>query len=466
MPHLTLIYPAIGRHAGARYVRSWQMEPLAMAVLAGLTPPEWTVAFHDDRVEELPLDQPTDLVGISIESFTARRGYEIADRFRARNVPVVLGGYHATFRPDEAAAHADAVCVGEAETVWPRILADAQRGALQPVYRSPAAPNLAAIRPRREIFRDKPYLRLTLIETGRGCPHRCGFCSISAFFGATHRRRPAEDVVAEIRATGAKTVFFVDDNLVGDASSARALFEAIQPLGIRWVSQAPITAARDPDLVARMARSGCIGLLIGFESLDPQNLAAMDKRLNNPTDYATGLARLRAAGISVYGTFMFGLPCDTPAVFDDAVRFAVRERFFLAAFNHAVPFPGTPFYADLERQGRLTHPAWWLDVNYRFGDVPFRPATLSAAEVAEGCHRARLSFFRVGSILGRTFELNANARTPRKAATCLTLNWLLRREVTQKRGIPLGDRRTAGPALRPERDVAPRGNPPSAATGS
>jgi radical SAM superfamily enzyme YgiQ (UPF0313 family) len=443
MPHLTLIYPAIGRQTAGRYVRSWQMEPLAMAVLAGLTPPDWRIGFHDDRVEEVAFDRPTDLVGISIETFTARRGYEIADRFRARGIPVVLGGYHATFRPEEAARHADAVCVGEAEPVWARILADARRGALHGVYRSTHAPDLAGIRPRRDIFRDKPYLRLALIETGRGCPHRCDFCSISAFFGATHRRRPVADVVAEIRSAGAKTVFFVDDNLVGEPAGARALFDAIAPLDIRWVSQAPITAAYDADLVDRMARSGCMGLLIGFESLDPRNLAAMGKGLNDPGRYAAGLARLRRAGISVYGTFVFGFPHDTRDSFREAVRFAMRERFYLAAFNHAVPFPGTPFYADLEREGRLPHPAWWLDESYRFGDVPFRPAGLSADEVAGGCHQARRLFFKAGSILGRTFEFRANARTPRKAVTCLALNWLLRREVNQKRGIPLGDRRVA-----------------------
>jgi radical SAM superfamily enzyme YgiQ (UPF0313 family) len=439
MPRLTLIYPCIGRFPGDRYVRSWQMQPLAMAVLAGLTPPEWEITFVDDRLETIDYDAPADLVGISIETFTARRGYQIAAEFRKRGVPVVLGGYHATFCPDEAAEHADAVCVGEAEGVWGQILADAAAGRLAPRYAGPRG-TLAGIRPDRRIFAGKPYFALALVETGRGCAFRCNFCSISAFHEATYRRRPVAEIVDELRALRERYVFFVDDNMIGDTRNARELFRALAPLGLQWVSQASLNVAFDDDLLREMVASGCIGLLIGFESLAGDNLAAMGKGVNQAARYGEALARLRAAGVVVYGTFVFGYPHDTPALVADTVRFARDERLFLAAFNHVVPFPGTPLYAQVAAEGRLRYPHWWLADAYRFGQVPFNPPGMTAEEVETHCHLARRAFYGAPSILGRGLDLRANGRTPRLALWFWTLNALLAREVSQKRGIPLGVR--------------------------
>jgi radical SAM superfamily enzyme YgiQ (UPF0313 family) len=256
MPRLTLVYPCIGRFPGDRYVRSWQMQPLAMAVLAGLTPPAWDITFFDDRLEAIDYDAPADLVGISIETFTARRGYQIAAEYRRRGVPVVLGGYHATFCPEEAAAHADTVCIGEAEGVWPRILADATAGKLETAYRGDGARPLAGIVPDRRLFAGKPYFALALVETGRGCRFACNFCSISAFHQGTYRRRPIAEIVAELRALREKFVFFVDDNMIGDPQNARELFRALAPLGIRWVGQASLDIARDDELLSQLVASG------------------------------------------------------------------------------------------------------------------------------------------------------------------------------------------------------------------
>lgn len=444
MPRLTLVYPCIGRFPGDRYVRSWQMQPLAMAVLAGLTPPEWELTFFDDRLEAIDFDRPADLVGISIETFTARRGYQVAAEYRRRGVPVVMGGYHATFCPDEVLAHADAVCIGEAEGQWAGILADAAAGRLQPRYHGDGARPLEGIRPDRRIFAGKPYFALALVEAGRGCPYRCRFCSISAFHHASYRRRPIADIVAELTRLRERAVFFVDDNMIGDTREAGDLFRALIPLGLRWIGQASINVARDDELLQLLTASGCIGLLIGFESLDGDNLAAMGKRVNRSDEYRQALARLRRAGIAVYGTFVFGYPHDTPALFADTVRFARREQFFLAAFNHAVAFPGTPLYREVETAGRLRYPRWWLDDAYRFGQVPFHPEGMSADAVEAHCFAARQAFFAGGSILQRSLNFHANCAGPRKAAAYISLNLLLGREVTQKRGIPLGVRE-AGP---------------------
>jgi len=246
------------------------------------------------------------------------------------------------------------------------------------------------------------------------------------------------EIVDELRQVREKYVFFVDDNIVGDPAGARELFAAIKPLGIQWMSQGSLHALRDETLVREMARSGCMGLLIGFESLNHQNLAAMGKRINKVDDYSAALDRLRRAGIFVYGTFVFGYPHDTEESFGESVGFAKRENLFLAAFNHLVPFPGTPLYRDLETAGRLNYPQWWLSDEYRFGQVPFRPTAMNATAIETNCCRARSAFYTWVSILRRSFEFHANSRTPGRAWAYWMLNWMLRRELSQKAGIPLG----------------------------
>jgi radical SAM superfamily enzyme YgiQ (UPF0313 family) len=455
---LTLIYPAIGRKPGKPFVRSWQLQPLAIARLAALTPAHWRLRFMDDRVEPVDYAAGSDLVGLSIETYSAKRGYQIAARFRERGIPVVLGGCHATLCPDEAAEHADAVCIGEAESVWPAILADAESGRLKQFYHGDRSRPLRELQPDRRVFQGKNYLPVALVETSRGCPFQCNFCSIGAVYQGTLRRRPAGEIVAELREVREPYVFFVDDNIVGDPGGARELFQAIAPLGLRWMSQGSLHALKDESLIRDMARSGCMGLLIGFESLHPQNLAAMGKPINRVEEYRATLGRLRRAGVFTYGTFVFGYPHDTPDLFDRSVAFAKAEKLFLAAFNHLVPFPGTPLYQDLARAGRLKMSPWWLDDHYQFGQVPFEPEGMPAAEVERHCQRARKSFYTWGSIFRRGLEFRGNAPSARRAWAYWLLNGMLRRELSQKAGIPLGGgpqfaRRE--PSLQPNHDGQP-----------
>ena len=438
MPRLTLVYPAIGRKPGKPFVRSWQLQPLAIARLAAMTPPDWQMTFIDDRLEPIDYGIATDLVALSIETYSSKRGYQIAARFRQRGIPVVLGGYHATLCPEETKEHADAVCIGEAESVWQEILRDAGRGQLRPFYRGDGARPLEGLMPDRSIFQGKNYLPVALVETSRGCPFQCNFCSIGAVFEGSYRRRPVQEIVEELRQVRDKYVFFVDDNIVGDPAGARELFKAIAPLRTQWMSQGSLHALKDESLIQDMARSGCMGLLVGFESLNHQNLAAMGKRINKVEDYRGALDRLRRAGVFVYGTFIFGYPHDTPETFEESVRFAKQESLFLAAFNHLVPFPGTPLYRDLEASGRLNYPRWWLSEDYRFGQVPFRPAAMKSDEVEKNCHHARSSFYTWGSIFRRSLEFRCNSPTPGRAWAYWMLNWMLRRELSQKAGIPLG----------------------------
>jgi radical SAM superfamily enzyme YgiQ (UPF0313 family) len=415
------------------------MEPLGPAMLAAVTPPDVEVRFVDDRLEAIPYDEPTDAVGINVETYTACRAYAIAAHFRARGVPVILGGYHPTLTPEEAAIHADAIVEGQAEQIWPRLLADLRSGRLHPRYRDHDGQMIHGLHPRRNIFVGKKYLPITLIETGRGCRAACEFCSVSPFFGRTATARPIEDVVAEIETAGNRNVFFVDDNIVADMNRAKRLFSALQATDIRWMSQGSITMATDKNLLQLMRKSGCRGILVGFESLSETTLSSMGKSWNRANlEYTEAVNRIRNAGISIYATFVFGYDTDEADTFDRTIEFALRQKFFLAAFNHLVPFPGTPLYHRLKREQRLLSDPWWLNPNYRFGDVAFQPAHMSAEELATRCFQARQEFYRLGSVLTRACDMKSNCRGFRAAATYLWLNLFSGREMRKRQGLPLG----------------------------
>jgi radical SAM superfamily enzyme YgiQ (UPF0313 family) len=440
---LTFVHPAIGRKRGdTRYIGTWQMEPLPVAALAGLTPAGVDVRFHDDRVEPIPFDEPTDLVALSVETYTFRRAAQIASEYRRRGVPVVMGGFHATLRPQDAARYAETVVVGEAEGVWSRLIDDFRHGRPEPLYQggdSGFAQGTA--RYDRRLFRGKRYLPLGLVETARGCRFRCSFCAIQSFFERRAARRDLDGVLAELTTLKSRYrfFFFVDDNFAGDPGEAKAFMRALAPLKLRWVTQMSIDAAHDEEFLALARQSGCRGALIGFESLDRDNLRAMGKAFNAMRGgYATALVNLKRHGLRVYGTFTFGHDHDREDSFDAAADFALSHDFYLAAFNHLTPFPGTPLYAQLEREGRLRYPAWWLDPAYRYNDVPFHPAGIGHDAVRRGCLRARRRFYSWASI-ARRFLGELGGGDAFMARNHLLINTLHRREVSQRDGFPLGD---------------------------
>ncbi len=439
---ITLIHPCVGRWAGDKnYIRSWQMEPLAPAVLAGLTPDDIDVRFYDDRLEPIPFDEPTDLVAISIETYTARRAYQIATEYRRRGVKVVLGGFHATLCPDEAALYADAVVIGEAEGQWEALLDDARHNTLKQYYRQPTRPCLSSMRLDRSIFDGKRYLPITLIEAGRGCHFRCEFCAVQSYFGATQNRRPVEHILDEVERTRKRSrfYFFVDDNITSNFDEAKELYRRLADLDIRWVSQASINAAHDDEFLQLIVRSGCEGLLIGFESLERETLRLMKKKFNTMGGgYDVALANLRRHHIRLYATFVFGYDNDTAQTFTDTVEFANRHRFFMAAFNHLTPFPGTPLYDRLEKNGQLLYDKWWLDPSYSYNKIPFKPKRLEAEELQQLCIDARAQFYSIPNIL-RRYADPVNRSNAFMARQFPIINWLMRREVYQRNDLPLGD---------------------------
>jgi radical SAM superfamily enzyme YgiQ (UPF0313 family) len=446
---LTLIHPCIGRRVGQSYIRSWQMEPLPPAVLAGLTPADVDIRFFDDRMEPIAYDAPTDLVAISIETYTARRAYQIASEYRRRGVPVVMGGFHATLCPDEVARWADAVVVGEAEQTWPALLDDFRSGRLQRFYKSGARPKLTGLRVDRRIFKGKRYLPIGLVEAGRGCHFACDFCAIASYFGSTQQRRPADDVIREIADLRKEKslFFFVDDNLTSNPRQAKDFYRELVSLRIRWVGQASINLAHDEEFLDILVRSGCQGVLIGFESLNPRALAAMNKDFNTMRGgYDVALANLRRHGLRLYPTFVFGYDEDTLAVFDETLRFAQEHRFYIAAFNHLTPFPGTPLYERLRVQGRLRFEAWWNDDAYRYNQIPFMPLHMTPAQLEQGCVKARARFYSWSSIARRSVD-GVNAGNLAMWRNFFLINAMLRAEVSQRNGWPLGDESWRGQML-------------------
>lgn len=440
MPHVTFIHPCIGRFQDTPIVKTWQMQPLVYALLSALTPPEWGRKLIDDRVEKIDYDIETDLVAISLETFTAKRGYQIAAKFRERGVPVVVGGYHPTFCPDEALEYADAICVGEGEGVWKQILEDTLAGKLKGIYQS-RAPKFIDVKPDRSIFEGKRYLDLALVENGRGCCYECGFCSVSAFHNATYRRRPVEAVIEELKSLKNKQVFFVDDNIVSEFNAARELFSVLKQYKIQWVSQASLSIARDQKLLNEMVASGCVGLLVGFESLDQNNIEMIKKPANRVEQYSEDLKKLQKAGIKIYGSFVFGYPNDTPESFEKTLNFVKKHKMFMAAINHLVPFPGTPLYAELETNGQLPGEKWWLSDNYRFGQAPFiTNGRLNNEQIVEHCNAIKKKFYSLGSIFMRGLDFRANCKSFKSAMAFIGLNLIMRREVSHKRGFPLGVR--------------------------
>jgi radical SAM superfamily enzyme YgiQ (UPF0313 family) len=376
------------RHRGGIWKKTMRYAPLTLTTLASLVPPDIPAAVRiiDEGVDEIDPDRiDADLVGISAITGTAPRAYEIAARLRRRRVPVVLGGVHPTLMPEEAIHHADSIVVGYAEESWPVLLHDFIAGRMARRYDQ--NPNLRLDNlpfPKRELFDGGMVNVAHTVEATRGCIYQCEFCVVPSAWGRP-LQKPVADVVADIRQMRAKRVIFLDLNLIADVAYAKELFTALIPLHIQWGGLATTTIAWDDELLDLAARSGCHGLLIGFESLNQESLVEAKKAFNMRRDYHEVVRKIRDRRIALMGCFVFGFDHDTLHTFDETVEFVLDSRMDLPRYAIAVPFPGTAFYRRLKRAGRITTENWSL---YDGQHVVFEPRNMTAAELLEHSRRA------------------------------------------------------------------------------
>lgn len=394
---IELISPAVEENA--------PVPNLSLPILASLTPPEIEISYTDDLLTPIDLERglkEVDLVGITVLTKTALRAYHIADAYRQRGIPVVLGGLHPSALPEEAKEHADAVVIGEAEEIWPRLIEDLRRGDLKPFYQQGCLIDSSRIpRPRREILPRRGYFPLDVVQISRGCPFRCEFCSVRNFFGDTYRFRPLGDVMEEIKDLPHRLILFNDDNILGSPSYSRELFQALVPLKKRWIGQASLHGLRDAKQIEQLAKSGCIGLLIGFESLSKANLTQSHKYQNRPEEYREVIDLLHRFGITIWASFIFGFDEDNPSVFEETVGFCIETQLFSAVFALLTPYPGTDFYFRVKQEGRLFQDRWWLLENPDKAAPFFFPKKMDVETLRKGWKKAWKEFYSFSSIWKR-----------------------------------------------------------------
>ena len=388
-------------HRGGIFRKSLRYAPLTLTTLAALVPAdiEHDVLLFDEGIEDIPLDLEADLVAMTVITGNSSRVYKLARHFRGRGIPVVLGGPHVTLVPDDAAPHADAIVTGYAEDTWPQLLRDYRDGKMKRRYDQAPGLSLAG-RPfaRRDLVKDKRYATTHVFEATRGCVHRCDFCVVPFAWGRKPYQRPVAEVIEEIRSTGAQRLLFIDLNLVAERDYAVELFTALAPLGVQWGGLATSLLARDEELLELCARSGCIGMLVGFESISEGGLRDVHKGFNSPELFRRWVEAFHEHGTAVNGTFVFGLDSDTADVFDKTAQFVIDTGIDLPRYAILTPFPGTGLHQRLESEGRILTRDWEL---YDGQHVVFEPANMSVKTLEQGTNRAWRATYNYPAILRR-----------------------------------------------------------------
>jgi len=391
------------------HVRSFREAPLTLTTLAALTgdDPDLRYRLVDESVDRVPLDQAADLVGISVMTGTARRAYALAEHFRGRGIPVVLGGVHVTAMPEEARRFADTLVIGMAERTWPRLVADFRAGRLQAEYREEETDSDWAEgipTPRWDLLRRSGYMVPHTVMLTRGCTHACDFCMVPVVW-RRFQKRPIADIVRDIRAVPGARFAVSDVSPFEDVAWAKELLRAMIPLRKKWGALATTRIVDDPELLDLAVRAGLQFLLIGFESVDQPALADMGKSFNRSTGYREVMRILHRHGIVVQGTFVFGFDHDGPDVFRRTLERIRELRVDIPRFSIYTPYPGTRLFQRLEQEGRILSYDWG---DYDTMHVVFRPANMSPVELYEGFRRAYRETFRPGGILRRALASGGN----------------------------------------------------------
>ena len=437
----------------SRWQRYRVWKPLGLLTLAGLTPPGWEVTVFDENlgVPDYAAMPTPDLVGVTAFTSQANRAYEVAAQFRSRGVRVVMGGIHATVCRDEVLQHVDSVVTGEAESVWASVLEDARHGRLQRTYAGDYA-DMAQATPARHDLLPKGYA-FGAIQTTRGCPLNCSFCSVSAMNGKPYRHRPIDDVIRELRTVREKLVLIVDDNLIGISAAhverAKELLRAMIRAKLRkkWICQATVNMADDEELLALAAKAGCKGVFIGFESPTNRGLAEVGKQFNvrKRRDHRAAVRRVQRHNISVMGSFIMGLDTDTPGIGRRIADAASHYGLDLLNVLFLTPLPGTRLWDKMHADGRIAAADFPEDWKYYTLNFPVaRYKHLSWADILremDGCNRR---FYSPGRIAYRLWQALSRRRAPLFSLVSnlcyragLRTDRLLWRQLDMKRGPAL-----------------------------
>ncbi|MDF2616474.1 MAG: Radical domain protein [Sedimentibacter sp.] len=410
------------------------MMPLVFAIIKPLT--KAPIEFYDEKIEALPENLDANVVALTVDTFSAKRAYFLAEKYKRENKIVIMGGFHPTMVPDECLQYSDAVVVGEAEDTWPMIVDDIKNNCLKKKYISQNNSDLSKVKYDYMVFNGKYYNNIALVQFGRGCRYCCDFCSINAFYKGNVRTRNVENVASDIKKIKEKYIFFVDDNIFADREKAVKLFMAMKKLRKKWACQISMDIAENAEILEIMKQSGCMMVLIGFESLNKENLKEMNKKANMKLDYEKALKNIYGAGLMVYGTFVIGYGGDTTNTAQELVDFAVKNKFVIANFNPLMAMPGTALYERLKWENKLVMDKWWLENNFRYGDSMIIPEKMTGLELKESCRDARYSFYSLGNIFKRMMK-RSNVEN---MSVYLKTNLISRFEILFKQGRILGGR--------------------------
>ena len=417
------------------HISSDAMKPILFGILKGLTPERFQIDFFDERTDKLPAHIDADVIAFSVETFTAKRAYIMARKYRTPTNIIAMGGFHASVMAEEMLRYADTVLVGDAEGIWKQFLSDCEKGKPQRKYFADESTPLTALFDDGKTYRHR-YYGIGVHQLSRGCKFNCGFCSIKTMYKCV-RRKPVDMIVRELSAAREKIIFFADDNIFYDRQSAVELFRALIPLKKKWACQISMDAARDDELLMLMKKSGCFLVLMGFESLSRESLAEMHKAANLASDYDALIQNIYRHGLLLYGTFVLGCDGDRADVFEKTYEFAVRNKIAVTNFNPLIPMPGTEVYDRMEREGRLRYRKWWLSDKYRYGETAFVPKHMTPEDLQNGCLKMRTDFYSLRCIFKRLFGNKYNF-LPLNLFVFMVANLISGKEIKKKQGQMLG----------------------------
>lgn len=416
--------------------------PLAglLAVAACIPHDEYEVVLTDENIESIDFDLKSDLVGISAMTSYVNRGYEIADQFRAKGIPVVMGGVHPSFMPDEALQHCDAVVIGEAELVIGKLLDDLKQGTMRGIYKSNMLHPMAGMpMPRYDLLKKHRYVNTTFVQTSRGCHQGCTFCAEPLMNGLRFRYRPVDEVIGEIENCGSRIISINDADFFGTPERPKEVMRALKGRKINWQAGVTSKLAQDDRMLELAAESGCTMLSIGFESISRATLRSVHKHVNRPDQFAALVEKVHSYGIMVFGLFMFGFDTDEKSVFDDTVNFNIDADYDACAYSTLTPYPGTLTWYEMKKANRIVSFDWTM---YDQARVVFLPAQMSGEELRFGQSAAYENFYSKSSI-ARRFPLLGN----RQRSQWLIYNLFMRRgaqtENIEATAVPTEAPRTA-----------------------